>query len=234
MHYKDLSHCGYFDDGRTDYQHFNIAAIGWIDTAYSDGKDTCSKCGFHRADRTACLSCDSVFPKRILPDFNKGPVSPDVVARIEKLAKATEEIFRYMGSHTCALCEQTGNRDVRSWKNVFVPTPDKIYCYPELLPHYITVHGYAPPQEFIDAINVCPVYGTDAYWEPIKRISPDLWDMELVRRGVIKSKDTAAAKRYATVRHTNTSVEPPKEEISTERKAELWEKFKRNVLSRKR
>ena len=27
------------------------------------------------------------------------------------------------------------------------------YCFPEMLVHYITKHGYKPPQEFLDAVT---------------------------------------------------------------------------------
>lgn len=78
------------------------------------------------------------------PDFPKGEVDPELVQKI----KNAETVERYRGSHSCPFC---GN--YRSSTNKEVKGVDKTYIFPEMLAHYIEVHKYLPPQEFLDAVS---------------------------------------------------------------------------------
>jgi hypothetical protein len=72
---------------------------------------------------------------------------------VEKL-KAVQEVQWMnvcLGLHTCDLCPEEeapeGNGEVR------IPgEPGVAYAAPFLITHYITAHGYRPPQVFIDAV----------------------------------------------------------------------------------
>lgn len=53
----------------------------------------------------------------------------------------------YRGWHVCEWCKrESGNGDVR------VPGDGVVYVAPALIAHYVEVHGYLPPQAFIDAV----------------------------------------------------------------------------------
>ncbi|MER5569509.1 hypothetical protein ABT083_25330 [Streptomyces goshikiensis] len=74
-------------------------------------------------------------------------------AFVEKL-KAVQKVQRMnvcLGVHECGLCPETsapeGNGEIR------IPGEAGIaYAAPFLITHYITAHGYRPPQVFIDAV----------------------------------------------------------------------------------
>lgn len=82
--------------------------------------------------------------------YSTGPVP---TAFVEKL-KAVQEVQRVnvcLSVHECDLCPEEefpeGNGEVR------IPgEPGIAYAAPFLITHYITAHGYRPPQFFIDAV----------------------------------------------------------------------------------
>ncbi|HXS17343.1 MAG TPA: hypothetical protein VN764_09145, partial [Polyangiaceae bacterium] len=98
--------------------------------------------------------------------FPKGPVAPDVLAKIEHLAQNAFRIFVFRGFHTCELCgpqveqrlvDADGKRvPSSSHLNMFVPYEGKLFVAPQCLPHYIVEHGYCPPSEFCDGVLRCP------------------------------------------------------------------------------
>lgn len=83
------------------------------------------------------------------------PYSTETVPAVfvEKL-KAVQEVQWMnvcLGVHECDLCPEVGapegNGEVR------IPgVPGVAYAAPFLITHYITTHGYRPPQVFIDAV----------------------------------------------------------------------------------
>jgi hypothetical protein len=77
-------------------------------------------------------------------DYTKGKVDDNIIQKL-KLIEPSE---RYKGFHRCPFCN-----DARGSTNYEVRGNGKIYCYPELLIHYIEKHDYKPPQEFIDVID---------------------------------------------------------------------------------
>jgi nucleoside diphosphate kinase len=82
--------------------------------------------------------------------YPTGPVPP---AFVEKLT-AVQEVHRMnecLGFHACDLCPADmapeGNGEVR------IPgAPGIAYAAPVLIAHYVTAHGYRPPQAFVDAV----------------------------------------------------------------------------------
>jgi uncharacterized protein (DUF952 family) len=108
-------------------------------------------------------------------DFSRGP-TPD--AALERLKRHIAERFSYSafaGVHDCELCNGATNG-----ANLFVPTPEVVYIAPAMIVHYIEVHAYRPPGEFLDALAACPEQASPAYMQllapyfPIFRIpTPD-------------------------------------------------------------
>lgn len=77
-------------------------------------------------------------------DYTKGKVDEDIIKKL-KTIKPSES---YKGSHSCPFCNKArGSRDYEVSGN------GKIYCYPELLIHYIESHEYMPPEEFLTAVK---------------------------------------------------------------------------------
>jgi len=74
---------------------------------------------------------------------------PEKQEVIEKLKlKKRENLYR--GAHSCEFCDryerESGNGEyIVMWNK-------KVYSAPTLIIHYIEIHNYKPPQEFIDAV----------------------------------------------------------------------------------
>ena len=78
------------------------------------------------------------------------------------------------GIHPCSLCRFNGvgnQRLIAGCTNVFIPFSKGLFVFPELLPHYISAHNYAPPPEFVDAVMACPPMRSMDY---LKQILPHL------------------------------------------------------------
>jgi len=63
-----------------------------------------------------------------------------------------------MGWHDCELCNgYSGTR------NFGIPYGELLFVAPEMLPHYVEVHGYRPPAEFMRALMESPLPGSRKY-----------------------------------------------------------------------
>jgi hypothetical protein len=82
------------------------------------------------------------------------------------------EIGRRVGPHCL-----TGRIGVY---NLFIPGRGCVYAAPELILHYIDVHGYAPPKVFQRAVLACPEVRSERCLKAIVRSGPS-WLAEEAR-----------------------------------------------------
>ena len=127
-HFKDLSTYEYFPTkGDADYVN-----IGWLSAEH---------------------------------DFSVGEIEKNLLSKLRKLAKNPENVTR--GIHFCEFCDPpifsprgdnfvctlikdapNGNGEIRvKGKN------NKTYIAPVLIAHYIELHKYLPPHEFLEALE---------------------------------------------------------------------------------
>jgi len=88
-------------------------------------------------------------------EFAKGDLPQRFVSRLQKLCEhAPTQQTR--GLHSCELCageipfaddERHSSAEIRA-----VGADGTRYAAPTLIVHYVTAHGYAPPQVFVDAV----------------------------------------------------------------------------------
>ena len=94
--------------------------------------------------------------------FSRGPISTKVVDRIWLLCLRPTNQTR--GYHTCSLCDSKSLSGVRmsvdgvsrtlGGAEIHVRASSGVtYVAPDLIYHYITQHGYAPPMEFLEAVE---------------------------------------------------------------------------------
>ncbi len=61
---------------------------------------------------------------------------------------------RTTGQYLCPFC--WGTERPTSWTELRVPgRGERVYASPSIVHHYVDVHRYKPPQEFIDAVMAC-------------------------------------------------------------------------------
>jgi hypothetical protein len=139
-HYVDLHPC--------DYVRFNLArrhlalAIGWLDPHF---------------------------------DYPRGDVPGPFLDRLAEItSNPGDQGFMYFGRHFCALSAEcrdysSSHPDLRfpvsSGRELFVPFHGCLFVSPENVGHYIVAHGYAPPPQFIEAVECCPPIGSESYYE---------------------------------------------------------------------
>ncbi len=97
--------------------------------------------------------------------FATGPVDVLIYRRLVELLQSPWEPFLLLGTHGCQLCHYEPGRSGR--RNLFLPGDGVVYVCPELVAHYMNAHGYAPPQEFCQAVLGCPELSTASYFKAL-------------------------------------------------------------------
>ena len=112
--------------------------------------------------------------------FDRGPVPAGFLDRFDMLARQTRDAFSqyvFRGLHECDLCIAAGVQGRPgiggSAVNVLVPGAGEVFMATGALPHYVTTHGYRPPQSFVDAVMACPSCESPEYLVSLRRANAD-------------------------------------------------------------
>jgi hypothetical protein len=106
--------------------------------------------------------------------FHRGPTPQGLVLKLLGLvarARATYPHYYFLGVHTCSICQAGGLPSpgpIWSQENIFVPGVEQIYIAPGGIAHYVEFHSYLPPQPFIEAVMLCPEYGSLQYCDALR------------------------------------------------------------------
>ena len=97
--------------------------------------------------------------------YNQGAVTQEFVERL--LVFCTNPVFITMGIHECEFCQEI-NGSQGGWEygsgEIWVFGSDAAhYVAPDMIYHYVVTHQYLPPEEFIQAVLVCPLPDTPEY-----------------------------------------------------------------------
>lgn len=79
--------------------------------------------------------------------FARGTVDREVSRQLARLVRNPVRLMR--GRHECEFCHRaSGNGEL--W---ILDADDRVYAAPCLISHYVNVHQYRPPTEFLDALR---------------------------------------------------------------------------------
>jgi hypothetical protein len=142
MHFDDLTLCRYHS-GPFDPDNWCVPllAIGWLEHPH---------------------------------EFAKGAVSNGLVSILHEMAvraRALYSHYYFRGVNRCSVCVAAGSVSpgpIWSQENLFVPGRNVVYLSPGGVCHYVDVHSYRPPQEYVDAVLSCPAYGSGAYCDALR------------------------------------------------------------------
>ncbi len=70
---------------------------------------------------------------------------------LDRLCRASRYLLT-RGWHFCPFC---GDADARGSAEIRIQGNGVVYAAPTLIAHYVAVHRYAPPPEFIDSLRAC-------------------------------------------------------------------------------
>jgi hypothetical protein len=104
--------------------------------------------------------------------FAQGGVNSDFQERLWQFAnqwQASTTALRwgfFMGSHSCELCDLGPPpwRRFNASGNFGVPAGGLLFAAPQMIAHYVEVHRYRPPDEFIAAVLASPLPASAEYW----------------------------------------------------------------------
>jgi len=85
--------------------------------------------------------------------FPTGLVERKVYDKLLELWNSPWSPLYSMGPHRCDLCYYEGEYGTT---NLFIPGEGFIFVCPQLIVHYMNAHGYRPPEEFCQAVLLCP------------------------------------------------------------------------------
>jgi hypothetical protein len=100
--------------------------------------------------------------------FPTGDTPPVFLARLKEFCQRWGDGLEplawgiFMGSHRCELCH-----GCTADGNIGVPAGDVLFAAPEMVAHYVEVHRYVPPVEFVAAVLSAPLPGTLEYAEAV-------------------------------------------------------------------
>ncbi len=102
--------------------------------------------------------------------FTKGSVDASVVEQSVSLQHEFRDYtsLSFRGLHRCSICESQNEGAsllAGSHTNMFIPGESEVFFAPGRIDHYITEHGYQPPDRFITAMLNCPEPGSEDYFE---------------------------------------------------------------------
>lgn len=99
--------------------------------------------------------------------YTRGTVEPAFLEALQHHVEKAWAPVAAAGPHFCQFCPEnprSGGR-VGAAGNVWIPSERHLFIEPELIVHYITAHGYRPPDAFIEAVLACPAQKSPEYFE---------------------------------------------------------------------
>lgn len=106
--------------------------------------------------------------------FEKGVVRAEVVEKLKLLQMEFFEAlpeYRFRGLHACSICAMTDPARAMldgSRVNLFIPHRGFVFVAPGRIDHYMEIHGYQPPESFINSVLECPSPASPAYRELLR------------------------------------------------------------------
>jgi len=97
--------------------------------------------------------------------YSQGVVPAELSLRLAELIRSPVNLYR--GSHLCEFCPEPPTIMSPGGIRMLNPPPETrgngeirirahtgtVYVAPVLIHHYVAVHGYVPPEEFIEAVK---------------------------------------------------------------------------------
>lgn len=95
--------------------------------------------------------------------FHKGTVTGTVLRKLTELA-VFKSIHFMRGFHPCECCSTReiaavsgGAAKLLGSAEIWIPGKHGLYASPNLIVHYIQAHGYQPPSEYLEAVEMLDV-----------------------------------------------------------------------------
>ncbi len=104
--------------------------------------------------------------------FQQGDVPPGFLARLDEfvrlVGRSAEALSfpAFGGLHECELCDRPADPHALGpcgCGNLGVPDGLALFVAPELVAHYVRVHSYQPPAQFLAALMAAPLPDTPEY-----------------------------------------------------------------------
>src|SRR5262249_10349365 len=98
--------------------------------------------------------------------FATGAVESAFLAALKGNVATAWQPFVAAGFHTCGFCKDRRHGESL---NLWIPGEDVVFIAPSMVLHYVTVHAYCPPDDFVRAVLQCPAQGSDLFLERVHR-----------------------------------------------------------------
>jgi hypothetical protein len=127
--------------------------------------------------------------------FNCAPASPLFLRCLSRHLDTAWYPGVAVGSHICAFCDQRIRRlGLPPSEALWIPTLEAVYVAPAAVLHYVSEHGYAPPEEFVQAVLDCPPQGSRSYLTLLHQL-PYWWSLMVGDHSVDEVLEQASQRR---------------------------------------
>lgn len=112
--------------------------------------------------------------------LSTGTVPGELIPRLKAMVEKTRAVYsqyNFRGMKRCSICEfeeLPSPGPIWSQENIFIPSPNAVYVAPGGIVHYIEVHSYRPPAEFVEAVLRCPDCGSNDYFDALRKANHDV------------------------------------------------------------
>ena len=103
--------------------------------------------------------------------YEIAPTGKQEIACLREHLKEPFGIVDFMGTHACTLCS---SRAPNETGELIIPSDSVCYVAPKMIAHYVEVHRYRPPAEFLATLLRCPPQNSAEY---MARIAPFLEEL---------------------------------------------------------
>ncbi len=106
--------------------------------------------------------------------FTTGVASAEFTFKLKRIVEQVRSAyphFGFRGVQVCSLCVAVGQKSpgpVWSQENIFIPGSGVVYIAPAGIVHYVEMHQYLPPSEFVESVLSCPDPSAKEYYEAIR------------------------------------------------------------------
>lgn len=126
--------------------------------------------------------------------FETGDVPPEFLSKLQEQCASPFQPLTLRGKHDCELkLDPSANCKATGYKNLWIPSANNcLYVAPEMIVHYIEVHCYKPPEEFVHAVLAAPNQKSPLYWQMMELFGysePIIYGMPLSEYESLSERD---------------------------------------------
>ncbi len=154
-YYKDLTPYDFYGKEKK-----NILNVGWLDNTHDFSTGNVAP---ELVNKLLLLICETTDKIEYIKKRKQKLRKNFYIRNSEKLGHINITSIKYRGYQLCPFDSEkiflkvscSDSRHLVGMSEMCIPSVDRgiLYCFPDMLAHYIQKHNYCPPKEFLESLN---------------------------------------------------------------------------------